>query len=92
MYIPKPSNPSACARFWMRKRISKGHYLHSHCGNSSPITVDLNQLLQAKLELHEQLKHLSEVVLQQAIVFNEHVLSCTRMANNISDIVAASSV
>ena len=87
-YIPKPSNPSACARFPTRKRISKGHYHHSHCGHSSPITIDLNQLLQVKLELCEQLKHLSKVVLQQAIVFNEHVLSCTRMTNSISDIVA----
>ena len=78
----------------MRKRVSesKGHYrysAYSHCCHPSPITVDFNLLLQVKIELREQLKHLSEAVLQQSIAFNEHVLSCTRMANNISDVVAA---
>ena len=73
------------------KRVSKGHYHHSYCGHFSPITVDLNQLLQAKLELREQLNHLSEWSFGRLL----RLMSMFRLAhwqewpNNISDIVAA---
>ena len=86
-YIPKPSNRSACARFRMRRRVSRGPCHHPPHPESSPVNV--SQLLQAKTEFSQELKHLYDAVLQQARVFSEHVLSCTSMANNIANIVAA---
>jgi len=81
--VPTPSDRGACARFRMRRKVSRGPYRRPH---SSAVTVE--QLLQAKIELYRELNRLNEAVLQQARAFNEHVLSCTNMANNIANLVA----
>ena len=86
-YFPKPSNRGACARFRMRRRVSRRH--HQLGQPHLPANITAEQLLQVKTKLYQELIHLNEAVLQQAHALNEHVLSCTSMANTITDIFAA---
>jgi hypothetical protein len=65
----------------MRKKFSTRPSRHPH-----PHAVE--QLLQVKVELYRELNRFNEAVLQQARAFNEHVSSCTSMANNIANLVA----
>ena len=89
-YFPKPSNRGACARFRMRRRVLKGHHRQPHNGPHLPANITgTAQQFQVKTKLCQELIHLNQAVLQQAHALNEHILSCTSMANTITDIFAA---
>ena len=82
--IPDPSDCGACARFRLRRKASK---TPSRRPDSTAITV--SQLLQTKVELYRELNCLSEVLILQGCALNEHLLSCTTFANQITNIVTA---
>jgi len=81
---PDPSDRGACARFRMRRKASR-----SSSRRPNPPTATVSELQQAKVELYRELKRLSEIVLQQALSFSDHLSACTSVASNTANLVSA---
>ena len=83
--VPDPADRAACARFRMRGR--KGSRGPAPFPRLSECHSTIAELQETVLELSSQLNRLYETVLQQAIVFRDHLSSCNIMMHDTTHII-----
>ena len=86
----RPRFAASCTRFRMRRR--KGSRGPSPCPRLSEYHPTIAKLQETVLELSNRLDRLYETVLQQTLVFRDHLSSCNAMMNDMTRLILATAL